>query len=82
MWRSVLQLTCRMNWDCRSALEVVVKPARGQGGVRERFLEQLLSGCCEECVMTSLHPHTSLSVVLQILTDQGSVSRQQTSSAV
>ena len=58
----------------RAAVEVVVKPARGQGGVRERFLEQLLCGVCEKSVVISAHPHTALSIVLQITTDQGSVS--------
>lgn len=51
-----------------------MKPAQGQGGVRERLLEQSLAGCCECCVLSELHPHTALSIVLQIHTAQGSVS--------
>ena len=60
----------------RAVVEVIVKPAQGQGGVRERLLEQSLAGCCECCVLSALHPHTALSIVLQIHTAQGSVSEE------
>lgn len=62
---------------CRAAVEVVVKPSRGQGGPRERWLEQVLAGCCECCLLSALHPHTALSIVLQIHTSQGSVREAQ-----
>ena len=51
-----------------------MKPAQGQGGLRERQLEQLLVSCCDCCLLSELHPHTALSIVLQVHTAQGSVS--------
>lgn len=60
----------REKWD-RAVVEVVVKPAQGQGGLKERRLEQLLAGCCECCLLSSFSPHTAVSIVLQVKTAQG-----------
>lgn len=62
----------------RAVVEVVVKPAQGQGGLKERRLEQLLAGCCECCLLSSLSPHTAVSIVLQVKTAQGLVSERRT----
>ena len=58
----------------RAAVEVVVRGETGLPTGRERQLEQLLAGCCTECVMGELHPHTALSITVQVETNDGSVS--------
>lgn len=58
----------------RATVEVVVRGETGLPSGRERQLEQLLAGCCTECVMGELHPHTALSITVQVETNDGSVS--------
>lgn len=43
-------------------------------GVAERSREQLLRRTFEAVLLGSLHPRTSITVVLQVLSDAGSVS--------
>ena len=52
---------------------------RSGGEAGAGWLEQVLAGCCEYCLLSSLHPHTALSIVLQIHTAQGSVREPQPS---
>ena len=61
--------------QCRAVLEVVLKPASGLSGPKERLVEQQLVSCCESVVLTQLHPHTALSVTLQVENDAGAVSK-------
>ena len=42
-------------------------------GDRERELEASLSGVLEQLVMTALHPRSLLSVIVQLLEEDGSV---------
>ena len=60
--------------SCRAVLDVVVKPCSGLSGPRERRLEELVCGCCEAVVRRKVHPHTAISVTLQVENNQGSVS--------
>uniref|UniRef100_A0A8D2PQH3 Exosome component 5 n=1 Tax=Zosterops lateralis melanops TaxID=1220523 RepID=A0A8D2PQH3_ZOSLA len=58
----------------RAALEVLLRPKVGLPGVLERSREQLLRQTCEAVVLGVLHPRTAISLVLQVLSDAGSVS--------
>ena len=58
----------------RAVLDVVVKPSSGLSGPRQRQLEQLISGCCGAVIRTKAHPHTAISITLQVENDGGSVS--------
>ncbi|NXI11482.1 EXOS5 protein, partial [Irena cyanogastra] len=58
----------------RAALEVLLRPKVGLPGVLERSREQLLRQTCEAVLLGALHPRTAISLVLQVLSDAGSVS--------
>ena len=48
-------------------------PESGLSGPRERLLEQLVTSCCEGAIQVHLHPHTALSITLQVERDAGAV---------
>eukprot|EP00898_Chlorokybus_atmophyticus_P005150 jgi/Chlat1/5636/Chrsp369S05386 len=56
-----------------AVLEVLVKPQTGTGGPADRELEQFIRGTLTHIVLLSLHPRTGISVVLQVVNDDGSV---------
>lgn len=43
-------------------------------GVAEKSRERLIRNTCEAVVLGTLHPRTSITVVLQVISDAGSVS--------
>ena len=43
-----------------------MRPASGNSGPKERYLESVVCSVCETCILTSFHPHTAISVTLQI----------------
>ena len=51
-----------------------MKPSSGLSSPRQRQLEQLISGCCGAVIRTKAHPHTAISITLQVENDGGSVS--------
>lgn len=57
----------------RAVVEVTVSPESGLSGPRERLLEQLVTSCCEAAIQVHLHPHTALSITLQVERDAGAV---------
>ncbi|OWK59655.1 Exosome complex component RRP46 [Lonchura striata] len=57
----------------RAALDVLLRPKVGLPGVLERSREQLLQQTCEAVVLGVLHPRTAISLVLQVLSDAGSL---------
>uniref|UniRef100_A0A3Q0TG69 Exosome complex component RRP46 n=1 Tax=Amphilophus citrinellus TaxID=61819 RepID=A0A3Q0TG69_AMPCI len=57
----------------RATLEVLVQPKVGLPGVRERSQEQCLRETCEASLLLTLHPRSSLTLVLQVLHDDGSL---------
>ncbi|NXR10064.1 EXOS5 protein, partial [Semnornis frantzii] len=57
----------------KATLEVLLRPKTGLPGVLERSREQLLRQSCQEVVLGGLHPRTSVTLVLQVLNDAGSV---------
>ncbi|XP_076002142.1 exosome complex component RRP46 [Genypterus blacodes] len=57
----------------RATLEVVVQPKVGLPSVRERSQEQCVRETCEASLLSSLHPRSSLTLILQVLHDDGSL---------
>ncbi|XP_032063017.1 exosome complex component RRP46 [Aythya fuligula] len=57
----------------RATLEVLLRPKVGLPGVGERSREQLLRQTCEAVVLGALHPRTAITLVLQVLSDAGSL---------
>jgi exosome complex component RRP46 len=56
-----------------AALECIVRPLGGLPGPVEREAEQLLCQTLSHLVLTAQHPRTAISVVVQILSDDGSL---------
>lgn len=57
----------------RAVLDVVVKPSSGLSSPHQRQLEQLILGCCKAVLRTKVHPHTAISITLQVENDGGAV---------
>jgi len=57
----------------RATLEVIFKPKVGVGGCAARGTEEVIRGLCESVVLTSLHPRTAFTVVIQELHDEGAM---------
>ncbi|KAK2912984.1 exosome complex component RRP46 [Channa argus] len=57
----------------RATLEVLIQPKVGLPSVRERSQEQCLRESCEASLLLSLHPRSSLTLILQVLHDDGAL---------
>ncbi|XP_061454003.1 exosome complex component RRP46 isoform X2 [Rhineura floridana] len=57
----------------KATLEVLLRPKVGLPGVYERSREQMIKKTCEAVVLGTLHPRSSITIVLQIVTDAGSL---------
>ncbi|XP_012679501.1 exosome complex component RRP46 [Clupea harengus] len=57
----------------RATLEVVMQPKIGLPGVRERAREQCVRETCEAALLSTLHPRSSLTLILQEVHDDGSL---------
>ncbi|KAG8448816.1 hypothetical protein GDO86_015767 [Hymenochirus boettgeri] len=57
----------------KATLEVILRPKVGLPAVQEKNQEQLIRETCESVILGSLHPRTSISIVLQIISDAGSL---------
>ncbi|XP_077192702.1 exosome complex component RRP46 isoform X2 [Paroedura picta] len=55
----------------KATLEVLLKPKIGLPGVYERSREQMIKKTCEAAVLGALHPRSSITVVIQVVTDAG-----------
>nr|XP_040134859.1 exosome complex component RRP46 isoform X1 [Ictidomys tridecemlineatus] len=56
----------------KATLEVILRPKIGLPGVAEKSRERLIRNTCEAVVLGALHPRTSITVVLQVVSDAGS----------
>ena len=54
-------------------VEVLVRPRAGLPGPPERELEQLLGATLRAAIITSLHPRTAISIVVQVIADDGAL---------
>uniref|UniRef100_A0A2K5CJF5 Exosome component 5 n=1 Tax=Aotus nancymaae TaxID=37293 RepID=A0A2K5CJF5_AOTNA len=59
----------------KATLEVILRPKIGLPGVAEKSRERLIRNTCEAVVLGTLHPRTSITVVLQVVSDAGSEAR-------
>ncbi|KAI4226937.1 MAG: hypothetical protein LQ349_006801 [Xanthoria aureola] len=50
-----------------SAIDVVLRPAVGVGGVRERHLESIIEKTLRQVILVSAHPRTLIQVTLQVV---------------
>ncbi|XP_075773941.1 exosome complex component RRP46 [Pelodiscus sinensis] len=57
----------------QATLEVLLKPKVGLPGVFEKSREQLIRRTCEAVILGTLHPRTSVTIVLQVVSDAGSL---------
>ncbi|XP_055519661.1 exosome complex component RRP46 [Leucoraja erinacea] len=57
----------------KATLDVLLKPKVGLPSVAEKSKEQMIRNTCEATVLTALHPRSSITVVLQVIHDSGSL---------
>ncbi|KAL0610070.1 Exosome complex component RRP46 [Plecturocebus cupreus] len=57
----------------KATLEVILRPKIGLPGITEKSRERLIRNTCEAVVLGTLHPRTSITVVLQVVSDAGSL---------
>ncbi|KAI4096441.1 MAG: hypothetical protein LQ344_000949 [Seirophora lacunosa] len=50
-----------------AAIDVVIRPAAGVGGVRERHLESIVKKALRQVIHVSAHPRTLIQVTLQVV---------------
>eukprot|EP00128_Syssomonas_multiformis_P010069 Colp12_sorted_trinity150504_noHs@18515 len=57
----------------RAAVEVTFKPKSGIAGVNEKPYEQYIRKVFENVILTTLHPRTSIQIIVQVLHDDGAL---------
>eukprot|EP01018_Ginkgo_biloba_P034734 Gb_12559 [translate_table: standard] len=57
----------------RAILDVTWKPKTGQSGKTEKELEFLLTRTLDHIFLSTMHPNTSTSVILQVVNDDGAL---------
>jgi ribonuclease PH len=57
----------------RATVNVVFKKREGKPGRQEKEFEKLLRSSLESIIMTHLHPRTAITIIVQVLVDDGSV---------
>nr|XP_020018133.1 exosome complex component RRP46 isoform X1 [Castor canadensis] len=57
----------------KATLEVILRPKIGLPGMAEKSRERMIRNTCEAVVLGALHPRTSITVVLQVVSDAGSL---------
>lgn len=57
----------------QATVEVIFKPKVGLPGVREKAMEQMISNTCQAIIITTMHPRSSITVVIQVIQDAGSL---------
>ncbi|XP_041035304.1 exosome complex component RRP46 [Carcharodon carcharias] len=57
----------------KATLDVFLKPKVGLPTVAEKSKEQMIRNTCEATILTALHPRSSITVVLQVIHDSGSL---------
>eukprot|EP01098_Paradermamoeba_levis_P004918 TRINITY_DN2094_c0_g2_i1.p1 TRINITY_DN2094_c0_g2~~TRINITY_DN2094_c0_g2_i1.p1 ORF type:complete len:251 (+),score=78.13 TRINITY_DN2094_c0_g2_i1:38-754(+) len=57
----------------RAHIEVIFKPSNAVPGMEEKEIEYHVRNSVENIIISSLHPRTSITIVLQVLADEGSL---------
>jgi exosome complex component RRP46 len=58
----------------RAFVEVICRPSQGISGPNDRAIEVFIRDIFEQVIMIALHPRTRISIVLQVVHNDGSVS--------
>jgi exosome complex component RRP46 len=64
----------RMNKELynRASLDIVFKPKTGLPNNEARFIERLVNSMCENMIIVTQHPRTSIDIILQEMQNSGS----------
>ncbi|XP_065832480.1 exosome complex component RRP46-like [Oscarella lobularis] len=57
----------------RATIDVVFKPKSGNPGSAEKLIEKILRETCETIIISSLHPRSSISIIVQLEHDDGAL---------
>uniref|UniRef100_A0A8C5MV71 Exosome complex component RRP46 n=1 Tax=Leptobrachium leishanense TaxID=445787 RepID=A0A8C5MV71_9ANUR len=57
----------------KATIEVILRPKVGLPAIQEKSQELLIRETCESAIMGALHPRSSITIVLQIVSDAGSL---------
>ncbi|KAI9350043.1 exosome component 5-like protein [Zopfochytrium polystomum] len=57
----------------RATVEVILRPLIGSAGTRERLYERVIHSTMENAIVTASFPRTAIQIVLQVMSDDGSV---------
>uniref|UniRef100_A0A7S0QYE2 Exoribonuclease phosphorolytic domain-containing protein n=1 Tax=Pyramimonas obovata TaxID=1411642 RepID=A0A7S0QYE2_9CHLO len=57
----------------KAKIEVLFKPKTDLPGTPERELEQVIARTVESVIIAALHPRTGISIILQVLQDDGAI---------
>jgi exosome complex component RRP46 len=57
----------------KATVDVTLKPKTGLPGCGEKVIEKIVRDTCEAVILTSLHPRSSISIVIQVEQDDGSL---------
>ncbi|KXJ13414.1 exosome complex component RRP46 [Exaiptasia diaphana] len=65
----------RMNKELldKALVEVIFRPKVGLPGCSEKMMEQLIRQSCEPVILTTLHPRSSMTIIVQVIHDSGSL---------
>ncbi|CAH2314243.1 exosome complex component RRP46 [Pelobates cultripes] len=58
----------------KATIEVILRPKVGLPAIQEKSQELLIRETCESVIIGALHPRSSITIILQIVSDAGSVS--------
>ncbi|XP_046848423.1 exosome complex component RRP46-like [Xenia sp. Carnegie-2017] len=57
----------------KATVEVVYRPKTGIPGCAEKSMERLIRNTCESAILTSMHPRSAMTIVLQEICNDGSL---------
>eukprot|EP00126_Sphaerothecum_destruens_P009817 Sdes_comp20594_c0_seq1m15580 len=57
----------------RATISVVFKPKEGVATYAHKIVENNLKKIFHSCLLTSLHPHTSIGIIVQVIVEDGSI---------
>jgi exosome complex component RRP46 len=57
----------------KATIEVVFKPKSGLNSPKDKEMEHMLLSTLEEFIVSKLYPRSSITVIVQVLNDNGSV---------
>eukprot|EP00794_Sanderia_malayensis_P020391 gene20391-22402_t len=58
----------------KATIECIFKPKSGLSGSREKLIERLIRNSCDSVILSSYHPRSAISIIVQTVHDSGYVS--------